>query len=99
MTTSIPTAALRFPPLPVFLSGTYAPVSDLALPVFAVAMAGQATEEALDKLVDFFTEASTRDPMALVIFLTALTTHKDKLAFYLNNRKCCDAIRSIAKFF
>jgi hypothetical protein len=29
MTTSIPTAALKFPPLPVFLSGRYDPVSDL----------------------------------------------------------------------
>ena len=99
-TTQIPLAAFKHHPfLDKFISGDYEPISDLAMPVFAVQMAGQSTKDSLDQLVDFFTEAGERNPMVLVLFITALAAHKDKASFFAYNPKFCAACAKLGKFF
>ena len=103
MTTHIPefpAACFKgIPELDAVLSGTAGPISEFVMPIVAVKMAGLATEATLSRLVEYFQELSTQQPMAIVIFISAMSTHREKGVFFTANREFMATCTALGKYF
>jgi len=81
------------------LYGTPEPVSEFVMPVLAVKMAGLATEDTLSRLVGYFQELSIQHPMAIVIFISAVSANKETAKFATRNREFMDVAAKLGKYF
>jgi hypothetical protein len=87
------------PDLDAVLSGTAGPISEFVMPIAAVKMAGLATEATLSRLVEYFQELSKQHPMAIVIFISAVSANKEAVKFAVHNREFMGVAAKLGKYF